>query len=352
VIRDDNIDAYRLVLAAWGVQDEEVSERGNTAFVQVSAAQGELSNILRCVAWQGWAIQEFQDLQPVSLTGDGPFLSVNYAFWEAISTLRESVLSGLNGQAHASLAVLRSALELFTFHYWIQRRLDQENSAQPFYDWLLGTCAAPPFKNIAEDVFKRLDLPDGSTELDEFYDIYRELCSYVHKPLLRESLSTIRGTAVPLMNDQVLSFWLGLLFRTQRVMLDLAIAAAPQALFPVDLWRKFGFGDLPMGHFLDKTSYEILERALGKGVAEDYRRYYKERDPPAGLLQWFESRPDLTDEQILASYNEDVCFDDAQSPFEERVARRWAVVKAKMRAMAQLFAYGPDLQEGFGGRIQ
>ena len=122
---------------AWDLASDELSTHGSACLALFAKREPPLFELATSVAWSSQAILEFQDLQMIPLPRVGRFFNLPFMFCEGLSALREPVITGVNGQVHASLAVLRSALELFYFHYWWKRRLFFEPSYEPFYDWLL-----------------------------------------------------------------------------------------------------------------------------------------------------------------------------------------------------------------------
>jgi len=106
-----------------------------------------------------------------------------------------------------------------------------------------------------------------------------------------------------------------MLDRTQRVLLDIAVGNAPQALFPVEIHRKFGFST-SVGALFDHSNFIPLNEALGDDLITTYRKQYETRNPPADTLRWAESHEDLTDEEIFSSWTGKTEPDDANLPVE------------------------------------
>jgi hypothetical protein len=101
--------------------------------------------------------------------------------------------------------------------------------------------------------------------------------------------------------------------------------------------------------FFDAANFLPLREALGAQAAEAYRARYRSREPPREQVEWFAALPDLDDEQIMATWSKARDMpDDRDSPFAERVFRRYSSLKAELRALMWSFAYGqdvPDVQE-------
>lgn len=327
----------------WAISSQELSP--------IAVKQNELLMALsdkdlperRQAIWLSQALLEFQDLQPLILPENGPFLKVHYAFLESLAAVRSSVLVALGSHVHAGLAVLRSGLELFVFHYWWQNHANHNANFQDIYAWLCGEKNTPPFRNVVDDVYKDLRLPATASGRTELNEVYRQLCSYAHKPVMEECLVKIRGNNMPEPSLNELVYWLKLFVPTLNLMLDLAIANAPQALFPVDVCRKFGFNG-PLGRLFDESNHIPVREALGVERRDTYRAHYGDSESLRALLDRFNARPNLTDAQIMESWPLEP-IDDAHLGFEERTFHRETQMKARLRALMVGFTYSnPDLE--------
>jgi hypothetical protein len=336
------------LLNVWDIQARELSEQGRDVLRILEQSDAKIKSDYHRLAWTGQAILEFQDLQQIILPESGPFLHINYLFFQSLDTLRQAVLTGLNGQTQASFAILRSALENFVFHYWWRSVLLKERTFEAYYAWLRGEppkIKVPTFARVIADTFARLDLPRDAIDLDTFKALYDQLCSYVHKPLLAESLTTIRGGNIPGVSHEETLYWLDFANRTQRALLDLGIGNSPQALFPIDIHRKFGFST-PVGALFDHSNFIPLKEALGDDITLNYQKHYETRNPPKDTLHWAESHRDLTDEEILNSWSGRNEPDDADKPFDLRIFHRYTQLKAETRAELFIFSNG-DIDHSF-----
>ena len=335
----------------WSIQVDELSEHARLVLSVLEADDPQSKAVYHRLVWSGQAILEFQDLQPIILPKNGPFLHANFLFFQCLEILRQAVLSGLNGQTHASLAILRSSLEHLLFHYWWRSRLLKEETFAIYYAWLRNEPNKPKdstFSKVIKETFQQLDLPPGSTDENNLRRLYEQLCSYVHKPLLSQSVTTIRGGNIPGIGYPEIHYWLSLLDQTQRVLLDIAIGNSPQALFPIEIHRKFGFAT-PVGALFDHSNFIPLSEALGNSIVAAYRKHYEGRNPPADTLLWANSRDDLTDEQVLKSWPKQSQPNDANEPFDVKVFERSTYLKAETRAQLFVFSNGEmdhDFQMG------
>lgn len=327
----------------WEIENAELAPIGAGVLKHLENSSEPLQSVYRDICWQGQALLEFQDLQEMPFPKRGRFMNGGYLYCESLSVLRQVVTCGLNGQVHASLAALRSSLEALVYHYWWKRKLFGADDYQEFYDWLFGKGQGANFTRVRTDTLNDLERPPRAFIFDELDKVYAKLCCYAHKALIDETVVKIRGGNVPQPSDEEIVYWLSLLQTAQRCMLDIAVLSTPQAVFPVALYRKFGFNP-PVGIFFDHWSGYAVEKALGDATYSAYRKHFRNLDPPRIQLEWYESHPDLTDEEVLATWQEETPDDD-KTDFEERLLRRAAVMKAKMRALLWGFSYQRDTIE-------
>lgn len=190
---------------------------------------------------------------------------------------------------------------------------------------------------------------------DDLYREYTTLCSYVHKPLLAQSVVRIRGTNQPVASAPALRFWLERAGAVSCCLLDLLISSKPQSLFPVDLCRKFGF-NAPIGLFFDQSGFTAIKKAMSPEKLELYRKHYASNPDVESLADLYNTRPDLGDVEILETWNEEEPEAEREATVQDRIALRYTMMKAKMRALHWTAAYGgfsdpPGLAEAIGSAL-
>jgi len=335
----------------WDLYPDEFSKDGEYILKLLESQDDFTRSIWELTKWTCQAILEFQDLQNIQIPYRGKWFNINYLFFEGLSVLREAFLCGINGQTHASLTTLRSGLEIITTHYWWKERALFEKDNKQFYDWIRGELKSIPFAKIIDDTFCDSEIPTEMFSKDSFKSIYSQLCSYAHKPTKDEAITTIRESNIPKPSVAQCIYWLGLTYATIQSLLYLMIIKNPICLFPVPQYNKFGFNP-PVGIFFDLYNYIPLCRAITQKRIDKLRLHYIEKDPPKSTLDWFYEQPDLDNEVILASWDDqkDPIKDDGKN-FEEKMLLRIAVMKAKMRTTHYSFSYGdegpeiPDLDQ-------
>ncbi len=340
---DSTVDLFTRAPDSWSLQQawkfsgDELSRNARGA-VHLLATQSDLRAQEDQLAWAHQAILEFQDLQGITVPREGRCGSINYLFYEGVSTLREAVLSGLNGCVHVSLSSMRTFMEMLLFHVWWGQKLADSGSHESFFEWLAGKERKryKYFKEAKKEVFAKLPWSDSGERESRFCEVYNRLCSYVHKPLLAESITMLRGgnTAAP--DLHVLSFWLSLMKDAADQCVQLLFGSKPISLFRLAPLRKFGF-NVPVGVFPDESNHHVFERLLGSEAMTNLQ--CETANAVTLLLKQYDELPDLTDEQILKTWvhaplGEEACRND-----RERILLRAATMKADLRASNWRFAY-------------
>ena len=324
----------------WTIFDRELNKVAGVACTRLRDEK-ELAALHREVAWSAQALLEFADLANITHSGKGRFQYKNYLYFEAIYALREATVGMMNGLPMASTGLLRSVLEMLLFHCWWLKRIDRKGNSEQFYDWLEGRRPKPKFCDIVENNFKWLDIPADATTKEGIQRTYDRLCSYVHAPRREESVTMLNQGNVGQVGVGVLRNWLILARDTLRIVLEQLVHLYPQCLFPVDINRKFGFNP-PVGMYFDRFNFIPLEAVFGAARIESYRARLEDHELVKDAMDFYESRPDLTDEQILDSWSNSEELYGAERETDDAVVL-WFKVKAQMRVMSMVLAYSEPL---------
>ena len=320
----------------WTINDEEMSRTGEVVCERLRTEK-QLTKLHTEVAWSAQALIEFADLAGPKISGEGRFQYRNYLYFEGVSALREASIAILGGSPRAATALLRSVMEMLLLHCWWQKQIERENSTSEFYDWLEGQRRKPDFNDIVRNNFDWLGIPPEGGAMEHVNDVYRQLCSYVHPPIRKDSYTMLSGGNVERGAVPVLRHWFVLARDVLRIVLEQLIHLHPQCLFPVDINRKFGFNP-PVGMYFDKFNFVPLMAVFGDETISAYRKQLQDNDFVEGIMRFYESRPDLTHEQILESWDnseeDDIPADERNNP-----VALWFYVKAEMRLIAMMLTY-------------
>ena len=324
----------------WTIFDQELNEVAEVACAHLRDEK-ELATLHREVAWSAQALIEFADLANFTYSGKGRFQYKNYLYFEATHALRESTVGMLNGLPMASTGLLRSVLEMLLLHCWWLKRIERKGNSEQFYDWLEGRRAKPKFCDMVENNFEWLEIPANATTKEGIQRTYNRLCSYVHAPKRKESVTMLNQGNVGQVGVGVLRNWLILARDTLRIVLEHLVHLYPQCFFPVDINRKFGFNP-PVGMYFDRFNFIPLEAVFGASRIESYRARLQNHVLVKDAMDFYESRPDLTDEQILESWNDLEEHDGAGRETDDTILL-WFKVKAQLRVISMVLAYSAPL---------
>ncbi len=318
-------------------------------FMRSASDESGLGSELTDLRWGLRAYLQFQDILPIGFdVGNYPTPGVfeserrqNYCYYESLVYLRESVVSWLDRNVLASLALLRPFLELAVSQsYWSLNCAG--GGLETYHKWLKGDKDRPHFGKALDDVFRtmpaRLSVPERrmSHLKETIRSFYKALCAYEHVPRLDDSVAA-KGRGLG--NTAYESFCYALYITNicLHQVLFLYVLAYPMSLFPVERHRKWAFGG-PVGLFFDRCNYAIVERYIGPRNASALKRSLASMTCVKELLQWYGGFPDLTDDQIEADWQR-VVTDTMVKPVARTLAERLTQFKAHHRAIGWLMNY-------------
>ncbi|SMF69324.1 hypothetical protein [Paenibacillus barengoltzii] len=232
-----------------------------------------LAKLHEKLAWLLQSLSEFADLQGGRLFFSDIWMKQGYCYFEAMHTLRESILAGVNSYFHVSIAGLRSTLELLLLHTYWESTKDDQTEMSEFREWVEGRVSKLPFKRLILNLKNRYNIPPNLALIENIERNYGRLCSYAHTPVLRESITKIKQTNLSFVDEDVLIYWLNLTIDTLTYLLYLLIVCYPISIFPVRLIRKFGFNP-PVGLFFDTVNFRPLVRCVSADELSSYKEWF------------------------------------------------------------------------------
>ena len=293
------------------------------------------------------AYSQFQDIMGIAIHGENPLWNRHYCYYESLVYLRESVVSWLDKNILAATVLLRPFLELAILHlYWYLRCEAGKNGYDEFYLWLNDKRGKPPFKNQLDYVFANLPsrdvVPSKRTKQIEqlLRNVYKSLSAYNHSPKIEESMISLNGD---LSNISFYSFfyYLSTLNILLRQITFLYVLAYPMAIFPVDRYKKWGM-EGPLGLYFDFNNVSIITAYVGKDNVSKIRNEMVHLQEVKDRLEWFESLPDITPEEVEAGWLRFVEEGHANVEENDR-GHRIAFHKAHSRALGWFTNYLHDL---------
>ena len=324
----------------WAIGEGEMNEAAGAAWERLRK-EGNLAGLEREVVWSAQALVEFADLANFTHSGKGRFQFKNYLYFEAASALRGATVGMLNGLPRASTGLLRSVLEMVLLHCWWQERISRKGSSERFYDWLEGRRKKPRIRDVVANNFEWLGIPVDAGAKENVEHTYERLCAYVHAPIREESFTILNRGNVGSCALEVLRHWLVLARDALRIGLEHLVHLYPQCLFPVDVTRKFGFSP-PAGIYFDKFNFIPLTALFGDAQIETWRARLQEHLLVQGAMNFYGSRQDLSDEQILDSWDRMDWLDGAGRETDD-LDVLWFQAKAQMRVLAMTLTYSRPL---------
>jgi hypothetical protein len=295
------------------------------------------------------AYSQFQDIMEIAIHGDNPLWNRHYCYYESLVYLRESIVSWLDENILAATILLRPFLELAILHlYWHLRCEASKKGYDDFYLWLHDKKGKPPFKNQLDYVFENLPSRNvvSSKRIDQIKQLlqnaYKSISAYNHSPKVEESIVSLSGG---LGNTSLFSFfyYLSTLNVFLRQVTYLYLLAYPMSVFPVDRYKKWGIGG-PLGLYFDFNNVAKLEAYLDKNNVEKIRSELAQLQTVREQLEWFETQPNITSEEIESEWKRFV--EDGHTNVEENDWRhRIAFHKAHSRSLGWFTNYLHDTSD-------
>ena len=190
--------------------------------------------------------------------------------------------------------------------------------------------------------FEWLEIPADPAARDDVQRTYDRLCSYVHAPIREESVTMLNRGNVSEVGVGVLRHWLVLARDALRIALEQLVHLYPQCLFPVDINRKFGFTP-PVGMYFDRFNFVPLEAVFGAARIDSWRARLQNHTMVEGAMNFYKSRPDLTDEQVLQTWDDTEGPDGTDRDTDDPVVL-WFKVKARMRVLSMVLTYSEPVK--------
>ncbi len=293
---------------------------------------------------------QFQDIMEIAIHGDNPLWNRHYCYYESLVYLRESIVSWLDENILAATILLRPFLELAILHlYWYLRCEASKKRYDDFYLWLHDKKGKPPFKNQLDYVFENLPSRNvvSSKRIDQIKQLlqnaYKSISAYNHSPKVEEkSIVSLSGG---LGNTSLFSFfyYLSTLNVFLRQVTYLYLLAYPMSVFPVDRYKKWGIGG-PLGLYFDFNNVAKLEAYLDKNNVEKIRSELAQLQTVREQLEWFETQPNITSEEIESEWKRFV--EDGHTNVEENDWRhRIAFHKTHSRSLGWFTNYLHDTSD-------
>lgn len=284
---------------------------------------------------------QFQDILDLSLEEDHTTIfNRHYCYYESIVYLRESIKSWAAGNFLSSMCLIRPLLELSLLQvYWHLK--SKNKSYDQYFKWLHKN---KKIKFVKILHFINRNIPEkelqNKTRLDMLFNslksLYSNISAYNHGVKLQDSTSAKKFSNSSITYDDFL-YNLIIINNLLRQLVYLYILTYPMSLFPVDKRIKWGYSE-PLGVYVDNNNYDIIEKYIRKENIQILKKNLSKSVEVNSLLDWYDKQPDLTDNEIEATWVKSSETDDniaGIKDFEERIAHH----KAKIRTLGWAFNY-------------
>ena len=254
---------------------------------------------------------QFQDILDVTLDPkDGEIVNRHYAYYESLVYLREGIASWLDGNVLSAFTLLRPFQEISILHlYWYLSC--RYGTYEPYYRWLRDTRIKPSFLRTLYYVCNNLPSKSFVTknrlnELKRILEqIYKSTHEYHHITNMKDSTVAQSGGLGNISLEYFLTYLESINILLYQITF-LFVLTYPMSLFPVERYKKWAFSQGPVGLFFDKTNYAVLEGYLGSQNINTLSKSLTHNDDVKSLLDWFQSFPDLTPEEIDADWEKTI----------------------------------------------
>lgn len=263
---------------------------------------------------------------------DPAFLEMqHHAYLQATLALGDGLAAGLAGHPRPALAMLRPFVESAIAEVYIHGDLDGRRLWR-YLEYLAGRGHRPRYRQMLDAIFHEPRFASLASMRDLVDTLYGGISASAHVQTPDEALLSMRDGNQAVATYPELVFWLGSLGLVVHRMLTLLVLRFPMVLYPVDIERRFAYNP-PVGLFADSVVSASIRHGLGVRHADALTSFLRQDGGVEGLLEWFESAPELTDEQVDADWERS--RREAHPAAKHDVPRnaRWAFVKSEMAAM-------------------
>lgn len=286
--------------------------------------------------WKLDAFNHLQDIFDAALLESEDLQTIfhqYYFYYESRYILTESILCGLNGFYIAAHALLRPFLEFSLLQNYYYRLTDLTRSYKDlekyFKDGVNPSWGTVLKKALPKDSFSkpiRLRIQSHLTGLSEsvLHPYHPDLSTLQHKS--PANIHSIEGVY----------FWY-----TTHLIVEAALwmyyTNFPLLFHPTPLLRKFGYR-LPVGVVIDENGGAVIQKSLTDEDYQGFKTYSSSQEKTRGVLEWVKGFPDLSDDEVQATWNDE----DGKYP---GLWPGYAQTMARMRCLRGSMALRQRLEE-------
>jgi hypothetical protein len=253
---------------------------------------------------------------------------IRYFYYESKYILTESILSGLNGLHIGNNALLRSFLEFNITQLYYYNTYIKDQSIRRFRKYLL-TGIKPTNPEMIKEAIPNDDFCKPVRKRIQWE--LKQLSNRFSHPYSQSDSPKKQGIYVPHSSMESVHFYVQATAVLDAV-LWMYYVNLPMLFLPVDVFKRFGF-DIPPGFFATPSTCAIVEHALPPQDYEIFRDYALKNKMAISNLEWYNSLPDLSDEQIWQTAGDPSEADDTIFTY---YVKRMAKMRAQLEMSVEL----------------
>lgn len=294
-----NVELFEIL----GLDKGRINETGQKIIDILEHDKDMPRELYTTLKWKVLALITVQDTFRGVIHGSGQVDSLfykSYFYFESLHILREYFYCGFNNFQISAQHLLRTLLEFSIKQNYYDHVCMTQNSFAPLEKYLEDGIAPDPAKML--NVF----LPK-----DKLATPLKKQVQMILKGLAKSSshaympAHSVRGNG-KLQHEYSLDslhFWATLLPVLDGI-LWLYYFQLPQLFNPKDVPRKFGFSP-PVGCFISPEQHVAVKKSLKPKDYKMFKQFADSSDEVSSLNDFYDSQPDMTNEQIMASWDEE-----------------------------------------------
>jgi hypothetical protein len=256
----------------------------------------------------------------------------HHAYFEATLALGDCIAAGVAGYPRPALATLRSFVESSLAEIYVHGD-DSGRRLWAYLRYLGGNGHRPRYRQMLDAIFAEPRFASIASFRGAIEALYGSVSSGAHVQTPDEALLLMRDANRVGATYPELVFWVSFLSIAVHRMLTLLVVRFPMTLFPVDVRRRFAFGG-PMGLLSDSTTSASIRDGLGSRHADALRSLLRSDQEVRSLLEYYESQPELTDQEIQEDWERSrSAHPGPDIKVEPSDRERWAIHKSEMGAL-------------------
>jgi hypothetical protein len=286
-----------------GIDESELTLNGNRV-LQFLESEKESSPIFNFEIFK-WKVHAFLSIQDLLFPQifDGVnwdiILKIRYFYYESKYVLLESIHSSLNGMYIGNNQLLRLFIEFNLLQVYYLNKGIREQSYSSFSEYF--KTGKKPGNNklietaLPEDKFCKPLRKRIQWELGRLSNRFSHAYTHFDSP-------KTMGVVIPHTSIDSIYFYVQVSAVLDTV-LWMYYVNLPMLFFPVDIIRRFGFNP-PSGVFASPSTAVIIKKSMPEDDYILFKEYSGKKEIVNSHLDWFNSLPDLTDQQIWDTADE------------------------------------------------